>query len=82
MIFLLIIAYGGRAVVEKLRFAANPYGPFKKIFGIILLLVGLMIFFSWDKVLEAKIIKIVADAGFEQIFLLESMFLDPIEMPK
>jgi len=30
-LLLLVIAYGGRAVVKKLRRAANPSGRFKKI---------------------------------------------------
>lgn len=51
-----IIAIFGRHVTQKLRWAANPNGKFKKILGLIFLVVGLAIVFKWDKALEAKII--------------------------
>lgn len=57
---LLAIGYGGRAVVQKLRFAANPYGWFKRGLGILLLVTGIFIFTGLDKKLEAYLI----DKGF------------------
>lgn len=66
MILLLIIGYGGQAVVKKLRFAANPGGWFKKGIGILLLLVGLTVITGLDKVVEQRI--------------LESGYLGPIEI--
>lgn len=57
---LLAIAVGGQKVVKKLRFAANPNGKFKKVIGLLLLLIGIAIFTGFDKTVENKLI----EAGF------------------
>lgn len=72
MILLLIIGYGGQAVVKKLRFAANPNGWFKKVIGVILLLVGIMIITGLDKDLETYIL----DQGYLGPIEIENSLLD------
>lgn len=53
---LLLIAYGGRAVVKKMKMLANPNGMFKKIIGIILLIVGIAILTGFDKQIQNSLI--------------------------
>ena len=52
-IILLFIGFFGRKLVQKLRWASNPNGLFKKIFGLFLFLLGLMIIFRLDKSFES-----------------------------
>jgi cytochrome c biogenesis protein CcdA/thiol-disulfide isomerase/thioredoxin len=51
------IALFGRKLTNKLRGFANPNGNFKKILGIIFLIVGLSIVTGFDKKVETEIIK-------------------------
>ncbi len=60
LIPLLIIGYGGQRITQKLKWAVNPNGIFKRLLGALLILTGLMIFTGYDKVLEAKIL----DTGY------------------
>lgn len=50
---LILIGFFGQKLVAKLRWASNPEGWFKKSFGILLVLIGLMIIFKLDKSFEA-----------------------------
>jgi len=52
-LILILIGIFGQKLIKKLRWAANPNGIFKKGFGILLIVLGLMIFFRLDKVFEA-----------------------------
>lgn len=61
VLMLLAVGYGGRAVTAKLKFAANPYGWFKKSLGILLILVGLIIATGFDKTLESYILDLGGD---------------------
>lgn len=54
---LLSIALLGRRITVHLRGIANPDGWFKKILGIIFVIVGLSILFGWDKAIETYIIE-------------------------
>ena len=38
MLVLLVIVYGGRTVLKKLRWAVNPTGYFKRIVAIVIIL--------------------------------------------
>lgn len=49
---LLAIAYAGRAAVQKVRWLANPNGLFKRLLGLLLVLVGLTIVTGLDKQVE------------------------------
>lgn len=68
---LLAIGYGGRAVVQKLRFAANPYGWFKRGLGILLLITGILILSGLDKKFEAYLI----EQGFTGLSQFEQTLL-------
>ena len=74
MIPLLLIGYGGQKVAQKFRFAANPNGWFKKILGIMLIVIGLLVLTGYDKVLEAKIL----DSGYLGPIGIEQSLLDKV----
>lgn len=57
---LIIIGYSGRAVVNKIKFAANPNGPIKKGIGFLLLVTGILITTGLDKQIESAIL----DTGY------------------
>jgi cytochrome c-type biogenesis protein len=61
---LLLIAYMGQAIVARLRWMANPRGWFKRVIGILFILVGLAVAFGLDKDL--------------QVFVLERGWYSPI----
>lgn len=62
---LLLIGYGGRSVISRFRFAANPQGFFKKSMGIVLIFIGIFILTGIDKQLEAVLI----EKGFANLLL-------------
>jgi cytochrome c biogenesis protein CcdA/thiol-disulfide isomerase/thioredoxin len=68
---LLGIAILGRKLINKLKFAANPNGWFKKILGIIFILVGLSVITGFDKKVEA----FVLDSGFFDVTKIEQQLL-------
>lgn len=57
---LLIIAYAGQAVVNKLGWLSNPSGWFKRLIGTVFIVVGLTVVFGIDK----KIQTFVLDKGW------------------
>ncbi|MCC6643431.1 redoxin domain-containing protein [Candidatus Peregrinibacteria bacterium] len=74
-LILLLIAYLGRLVTAKLRFAANPKGWFKRGLGVLLLIVGLGIVTGLDKWVEERIL--AAGIGVTQ---LEKNLLESTDM--
>jgi len=52
-----VIAVFGQKAAKKMRFAADPKGAFKKVLGVIFLLVGVAIIQNWDKKFEAWVIE-------------------------
>jgi cytochrome c-type biogenesis protein len=52
-----LIAYAWRTVIKKVKRMANPYGMFKKILGIIVIVVGISILFKRDKTAETRLIE-------------------------
>jgi cytochrome c biogenesis protein CcdA/thiol-disulfide isomerase/thioredoxin len=68
---LLAISFLGRKLINKLKFAANPNGWFKKVLGIIFILVGLAVITGFDKKVEA----FVLDAGLFDITKVEQKLL-------
>lgn len=55
---MLIIAYGGQLVTTKVR-ALTPYtATIQKIFGVIIILMAVAIYFGYDTVLQTKILEI------------------------
>jgi cytochrome c biogenesis protein CcdA/thiol-disulfide isomerase/thioredoxin len=73
---LLAIAVLGRKLINKLKFAANPNGWFKKILGILFILVGLAVITGFDKKVEA----FVLDSGFFDVTKIEEKLLPKKEM--
>lgn len=53
---LLVIAIGGRSVVQRLGWAANPHGAFRRILGTLFIVVGLFVIFGLDKKLQTFIL--------------------------
>lgn len=50
---LLLISIFGRRIIEKLKWATNPNSKFKKILGIIFIIIGVLIIFGIDKQIQA-----------------------------
>lgn len=61
---LLVIAYAGQAIVQKLGWLSNPYGWFRKVIGILFIIVGVSVLFGWDKRVQS--------------FVLEQGWYDPV----
>jgi cytochrome c biogenesis protein CcdA len=53
---LLLISYLGQSFIQKLGWLQDPEGKFKKIVGIIFILVGMTVVFGYDKKAETFII--------------------------
>jgi len=66
-----LIAAFGYALTQRLRFLSNPNGTFRKILGIIFILLGLAIFTGIDKKIEAGIL----DVGFFDVTKLEQTLI-------
>jgi cytochrome c biogenesis protein CcdA len=69
---LFVIAFIGQKIMSRLNIAADPKGWFKRILGILFILVGLAIIFGYDKKLEAKIL----DGGYFDVTQIEQRLLD------
>ena len=68
---LLAIAFVGQKIMGKLGVAADPHGKFKRILGLIFLLVGIAIITGYDKKLEQKVL----DSGLFDITKVEQRLL-------
>lgn len=64
-IALLLIAFLGQAFARKLGWLANPHGAFKRVVGIILIVVGVAVILGLDKQFQS--------------FVLEQGWYDPIQ---
>lgn len=67
VVILVAIGYGGRAVVQRVKFAADPTGWFRRTLGILLVIVGILFLTGWDKVIETWIL----DLGQNGYFLID-----------
>ncbi len=74
---LLLISFLGRSLVNKLKVVANPNSPFKKVLGILFLIVGLAIITGFDKKVET----VILDSGYFDITKVEQKILEK-NMPK
>jgi cytochrome c biogenesis protein CcdA/thiol-disulfide isomerase/thioredoxin len=70
---LLIVAFVGQKVVEKLGVASDPNGWFKKALGILFILVGLAIITGLDKKVEAPLYSLFDETTIEQSLLKKDM---------
>lgn len=73
-ISLLIVSYLGQKLLGKVGSAANPKSWFKKILGLIFLIVGIGIITGFDKELQIKIL----DSGFFDVTKVEQKLLDKV----
>ena len=73
---LLIISVFGQKVADKLNLVADPNGPFKKIVGVLFLLVAIGIISGYDKKLQVKIL----DAGFFDVTKVEQKLLQKVDL--
>lgn len=69
---LLLIAFLGSKLTRRMAWASRSDGAFKKILGIIFVLLGLAIFFGYDKTFEAWLLDF---SFFEWSTSLEDLFL-------
>jgi cytochrome c biogenesis protein CcdA len=53
---LLMIAFIGQAFTDKLRWLSNPNGWFKKLIGILFIIVGVSVIFGLDKKFQAYVL--------------------------
>jgi cytochrome c biogenesis protein CcdA/thiol-disulfide isomerase/thioredoxin len=77
---LFIIAFIGQRIMEKLNIAADPKGWLKRSLGILFLIIGTAIIFSFDKKLET----IITNANIFDITKVEQKLLkfDETEQPR
>ena len=73
---LFAIAIFGQKLIKNLKWASNPNWLFKKILGIIFVLVGLAIITWFDKKIESAVL----DAGFLNTTIFEQSIIDELEL--
>lgn len=67
---LLIIALLGRRATQRLKFASNPYGKFRRGLGVLLVLIGILILTGVDKKIETALVnKGLSATGIESTIL-------------
>ncbi len=71
-----LIAILGQKFTNKLLVAADSHGKFKKVIGLLFVLVGIFIITGLDKKLETKVL----DSGYFDITQVEQKLLDSIDM--
>lgn len=69
---LLVVAYFGQRFVEKVGAHANSANNLKKIFGVLIFVVGILVLTGYDKKLETFIL----DSGYGATINLENSLLD------
>ena len=69
---LLFVALLGQRLVDRLGFAADPRGVFKRALGLLFLLVGVAVITGADKALQIKIL----DTGFLDVTKIEQKLLE------
>jgi cytochrome c-type biogenesis protein len=77
-IVLIAIAYGGRAIISRMRGASNPNGWFKKVLGMLLILTGILIMTGLMKQLEIALL----DAWWLGSIEIEQSLLEHIDIQK
>jgi len=73
---LLAISVFGQKLIQRLKWASDPNGRFKKALGVLFILVGLAILTGVDKKIEAKIL----DSGFLNTTNFEQSVIDSFEL--
>lgn len=57
ILMLIGVGYGSKALLARIKFAANPDGWLKKVISILLIVLGVSIMTGLDKILEQKILE-------------------------
>ncbi len=70
-----IIAIGGRAITAKLKWAVDPNGAFRKVIGVLFLIVGVAIITGLDKKFEAYVVTTFSDT-FVNLVQFEQKLVD------
>ena len=73
---MLCVALLGQKIIIKVGKISDPRGWFKKIFGVIFILVALAIMFGFDKKLQVGLL----NAGFFDVTTIEQQLLDTVEI--
>lgn len=55
-VILLLLAYGGQKFASKLAWASDPHGVFKRVLGVMFIIVGLLVLTGFDKQIETYLI--------------------------
>lgn len=72
---LFFIAFFGQKAIAKMKWAADPKGWFKKVLGILFLVVGIAVIFGLDKKFET----FLWDNGYFDITRVEQKILNKVE---
>lgn len=72
---LLFIAFVGQKILTKVGIVANPHGTFKRILGVVFIIVGIAIVTGIDKEVQTKIL----DSGFFDITQVEQKLLQKLD---
>jgi cytochrome c-type biogenesis protein len=68
---LFLLAFAGQRVIAKLGWALNPHGTFRKVVGLLFVLVGVMVLIGGDRVLQSAILE---SGAYDAIESLEQSF--------
>ena len=72
---LLLISWLGQKLINRLEWATNPYGWFRKILGIIFIFIAVAIVFGLDKKVEANIL----NSGFFDVTKVEQVITETLQ---
>lgn len=75
---LMLVAWIGQRLVDKLAWATNPYGWFKKTLGVIFILIAVAIAFGFDKKIESRILT----SGFFDVTRVEQSIKEYVDAKK
>lgn len=75
-LLLFSIGYFGRTLVSRFRFFSDPSGFFKRLLGVLFLLLGVLILTGLDKTIEAWVLNHL----FFDVTTWESWLLDTVDM--
>lgn len=62
---LLAVALAGRRLIARLRWAADSHGRFRRILGLVFVIVGVTVAFGWDRAAQAWILEHAPIAPWE-----------------
>ncbi len=66
---MLVIAYGGQYITTRVRAVAQYAGRIQQVFGVIIILIALAMYFQYDIVIQAKILEFYDFVSIERAIL-------------